>query len=448
MRHTRTALAFMVAVAWSLFSPPPAEACKCAAPGAPCSAFWQADTVFLGRVTSIETARQVRDPLNAVRVHFTVQHGYRGAGTGQIAVHTSSSDTSCGYPFRTGETYMVYANQSSSGALVTTLCSRTRRAAVGADDVAYAYYAASTPTGFRSRIAGRIRPWGWSGSEETERTFSGLRVTATSGEQQFSTVSGASGEYVLPDVPAGKYVVAAEAPPGYEPVVRQIDVRDPQGCGPADIVMKADGRVSGRVVDSRGVPVPGLPLDLVVEAERDLLGGSQKRVSGWTGPDGAFEFRLVPQGEYVLGFNTTRGNDGRLALPRAFYPGVVEANDAGTIKVAAGERVQLQDFVVPQAIRLTTVKGVVVDVDGRAIGGATVTLRDDSEAPNVIGREFKTTDDGYFSFAVVVGVRYDLHISRRVTPNGTAPRNHVTTKYFTAAAGLPIMTVVLKPSLP
>ena len=259
-------------------------------------------------------------------------------------------------------------------------------------------------------------------------------------------MSSVTGEYVLADVPPGKYILAAEAPSGYEPVVRQLDVNDPQGCGPSDIALRPDGRVSGRVVDSRGDPVGGLPLDLVVADERDLPGGSYKRVSAWTASDGTFEFRLVPRGEYVLGFNALRSHDGRLTLPRAFYPGVVDAKVAGTINVGTGERVQLQNFVVPQEIRLTTIMGVVLGVDGRAVDGATITLRDSSEGPNVIGREFKTKEDGRFAFAVVLGARYDLHASRRVTATDVSSQSLISIKYFTASAGLPIMTVVLKPS--
>ena len=181
MRHTRIVqIAAFVVTAWITLWPSPAEACSCAEPGPPCAAFWQADTVFLGRAMSIESTPRDRDSMNGLRVQFSVQRMYRGGEAAQIAIHTSPGETSCGYPFRSGETYVVYANRSPQGTLVTTTCSRTRRASVGVDDLAYGHYATNTPSGFRSRIAGTIYSWGWSGVDKGATVFAGLRVSATS----------------------------------------------------------------------------------------------------------------------------------------------------------------------------------------------------------------------------------------------------------------------------
>ena len=75
------------------------------------------------------------------------------------------------------------------------------------------------------------------------------------------------------------------------------------------------------------------------------------------GADGTFELRLVTPGDYLLAFNHLPTLYERDALPRAFYPGVIDPAGARAISVSARDRVRLRDFVVPPAIPLVLVQG-------------------------------------------------------------------------------------------
>ena len=270
-------------------------------------------------------------------------------------------------------------------------------------------------------------------------------VTANGEGGSFSAPTDEGGEFELTGLPLGKYEISPEAPVGYQSVSRAVELRDPRGCGRTDLFIKYDGRVTGRVVDSSGRPVPGLPLDLVVPANMNKRGGGSNRIQAWSTANGAFELHLVPPGEYLLGTYPIDGVDGRLTFPRAFYPGVIEPGAADTVIVSAGERVQLQDFVVPETIKLVTVKGTVVDAEGQPVHDASIVLRDDTEGPNVIGPRLMAGNDGGFTFSLVHGARYELVVTRYIGTDVRTRETQIGIALFKASAATGPITVVMKP---
>ena len=271
-----------------------------------------------------------------------------------------------------------------------------------------------------------------------------VMVTATGEGGVFSARTNEHGEYELVGLPLGKYEISPDAPDGYRSVSRAVELFDPRGCGRTDLIVKSDGRVTGRVVDSRGRPVPGLPLALVLRADVNKRGVGINRVQGWTAANGAFEFHLVPPGEYLLGTDAVVGVDGRLTFPRVFYPGVISPPAAETVVVPEAERVQLLDFVVPETITLVTVRGIVVDTEGRP-QAAGIVLRDDTEGPNTIGPKLMTANDGRFAFSLVPGARYELIAVRDDGRGAGAGETHRGSALFEASAAASPITVVMKP---
>jgi hypothetical protein len=270
-------------------------------------------------------------------------------------------------------------------------------------------------------------------------------VTATGDGRVYSAPANERGEFELIGLPPGKYEVVAEAPPGFQSVLRAVELVDPRGCGRIDLAVKYDGRVIGRVVDVSGRPVPGLPLALDTRTDVSKPGGGTNRVRAFTGRDGTFEFHLVPPGNYVLGTNSVIGPDGRLTFPRAFYPGVIESSAADTVTVAVGEHPRLRDFILPESIKLVTVKGSVVDVEGRPVAKVSMGVMDDSEGPNVIGTGLMTGDDGSFTFSLVDSVRYEIIATQ---PAGTDVRTRETQSgkaLFRASPASGPITIVMKP---
>jgi hypothetical protein len=77
---------------------------------------------------------QVGDILSGIR-----------AGQRQIEILTGMGGGDCGYAFRVGVDYVVYAYKNAGGRLQTGICSRTRPVTEAAEDVAYIRAMANAP---------------------------------------------------------------------------------------------------------------------------------------------------------------------------------------------------------------------------------------------------------------------------------------------------------------
>ena len=100
-----------------------AHACTCAPSGSPAEALERADAVFAGKVTSITfkgTSPYRLSSADPVEVEFRVSRVWKGPRRETLTVETENSGISCGYQFKKGRTYIVYATDGYTG-----MCSRT-----------------------------------------------------------------------------------------------------------------------------------------------------------------------------------------------------------------------------------------------------------------------------------------------------------------------------------
>lgn len=413
-----------------------ANACSCIGSGAPCAETWRADAVFVGHVVSIASTygRQVElaviEPFRSLQLtQATVEAGYAGGD--------------CGYPFEIGQSYLVYANRTPEGHFTTSICSRTRPVREATDDLAYLRSLAAIVPGTPARLTGRVVLWEYPiplGSQL--KPIPHIGVTASGGGRMFSASTNDRGEFALTGLPLGTYDVVATAPNGYEASKQTVTVHDPRGCGTTNLYIQYDGRVSGRVVDSRGAGIPGLALDLVLQVDVDRLDDRRKHVEARTAENGTFEMRLVAPGTYLLKIISVQAEN---TQPTSYplYPGVIEPSQARTVVVSEGTRVELQDFVIPEALKLVAVTGIVVDEAGQPVRGARLTPR--ARVSRILGPAFMTGDDGRFVFSLVENGKYDIHATRYV---GTTPYIDVQVAIvpFTATVGSPTLRIVMKPN--
>ncbi|ASS76248.1 hypothetical protein CIG75_15725 [Tumebacillus algifaecis] len=96
-------------------------ACSCVQPGPPQEALEKAGAVFSGKVTKVTKTREF------INVEFEVNTAWKGVSDRTLTVLTSiGGEVSCGFDFKTGKEYLVYASKMNSGALEASFCSRTR----------------------------------------------------------------------------------------------------------------------------------------------------------------------------------------------------------------------------------------------------------------------------------------------------------------------------------
>ena len=425
-----------VAVCAIALSPKLADACSCARSSLPCDEAGRADAVFVGHVVSIESSGMDG------RVEFAVVEAFGGLQFWQVALRGGpGGGAGCGYPFQMGESYLVYAYRTPDGQLSTSICARTRPVAEATEDLTYLRALSKIAPGTPGRVAGRVQLYEpWLDKPGPPKPIPGVTVTATGGGRTFTGRANDRGEFELTGLPRGKYEVIARAPEGYESIVRPVTLNDPRGCGTTLLLVRYDGRVIGRVVDSLGRAMEGVPLELIAAPDLDLP-RTYRRVSAWTAADGTFEMRLVPPGEYMLSLGLFRYRQGQVGAQRVLYPGVAGSSGASSITVSTAARVQLENFVMPGNLSLVTVRGIVVDEAGRPVRDAGVVLRRSGRDETIVWT-FVTGEDGRFALTIPEGSGYGLQVTRYASPNveglvGMLP--------FSAVAGTPPLTVVMKP---
>ncbi len=122
--------------------PPSARACGCVSIPAPLVALGEADAVFSGTVVARREASKPRadgmiSSMDPVEYTIAVLEIWKGELADTVAVRTARSSASCGYPFKTGVQYLIYANsRADTGCLITNVCTRTKRLGRADRDVA------------------------------------------------------------------------------------------------------------------------------------------------------------------------------------------------------------------------------------------------------------------------------------------------------------------------
>jgi len=130
IRRLSIAIALAVFAIASLFHPlKPAYACSCVAPRPPLEARDEAQAVFSGTVSSVQS------DASGLLVTFDVDEIWKGPEGAQLTLATPGSSASCGYEFAQGERYLVYGF-AQEGRLNTGLCTRTAPLASAGEDLA------------------------------------------------------------------------------------------------------------------------------------------------------------------------------------------------------------------------------------------------------------------------------------------------------------------------
>jgi 5-hydroxyisourate hydrolase-like protein (transthyretin family) len=427
-----------------------ASACSCVDAGPACAAYWKVAAVFVGRVESIAnvTGKGPGRFLSSRQVRLTVSEAFNGVSGKTIDVTTGSGGGDCGFAFRQGGEYLVYATRDeATGGLLVSVCSRTRDLSQAADDLAYIRAVAAGGT-VPGRIFGDVvlatRVIGGGPSREP-RPLTGVGIRLDRDGQSVRVATGDDGRFVAEGVGPGRYTASLELPDGLyaDGWPQEIELRSASSCAELHATAFADGRVSGRVVDAAGRPVAGLTIELTVPAAIDKPFGAE-RLRDLTDSEGRFEIVHVPAGRFIVGINTQPAPDGRVVEPRVFHPGVTALQGSTRVALRASERLTLGDFVLPKNVAFVPVTGVVFEGDGSPAVNARVYLKG-AENDNFILNEPAVTDaGGRFTLAAVAGREYRLFAERERADAGRSRIDSSEQLPFTAAAGAPPFKLTLR----
>jgi hypothetical protein len=274
--------------------------------------------------------------------------------------------------------------------------------------------------------------------------FAGAKVTATGLAGRFSVVTGADGLFDL-RVPVGEYDLAAEVLSGkYTDLwFPRTALSDPRACAETGVSVHSDGRLSGRVVDARGRPVAGVTVEVGAKPAVESLSFTPRHAAR-TAADGTFTISKIPPGEYEVGLNLRRG--GALSM----YPRVVyspkNAQVPSVLRLDASARLNIGDFIVPPAVDLVPISGVVRREDGNSPEGATIRLAVPSDAYTFVGEPVVADASGKFTFAGIAGYSYGLMVEFRYIDPTTGVQRFIRTDetVLTASRGSQPIALILR----
>lgn len=114
------------------------SACKCAELPSVWEEFERSKAVFSGKVVDIREKRSLNG-YTSKSVLFAVINTWKGVKQSQIIITTGQGGGDCGYDFKEGEEYLVYANESTmfgAKSLVSSICDRTNEFSSSQEDLA------------------------------------------------------------------------------------------------------------------------------------------------------------------------------------------------------------------------------------------------------------------------------------------------------------------------
>lgn len=397
-----------------------ANACTCGWASA-CEAYASASVVFVGRVTHTAFKAVPRSfPQNAISTtfinggvisaQFKVEKAFLGVRVGSVEV--LGEGTTCDFPFKTGERYLVFADKDSqTGTLHTSVCSGTALLADSNDTLAYLRQVAKRPRDatFSGEVVRELPPQNESGTAPIAKT----EIIIENGAQQFRALTDGNGKFELRGIRPGRYRVHTNPATNSsrldsltEEPRKEWELEIPShGCVQTWFMVRPEGEISGRVSDASGIVSAELTPELI------LADGALSEIFFRTGKlseEKTFKFSFVPAGRYYLGFNLRSGPDIESPYPEFYYPGVADRSKATVITLSEGQK--LADLSLPRPLRLAErlIEGFAVWPDGKPFVdhcGITLTNpRTDYREGNCVPTDL----EGRFKIKAIEGQTYHL----------------------------------------
>jgi hypothetical protein len=332
----------------------PADACKCTSPSAPCAEYWQVAAVFAGTAREI---RPVPDRQGVMAVRFDVDRRGRGVNSASVVVESEPQNGgNCGFTFRVGVRYVVYAQATPGGQLTTSMCSGTKPVTAAATDLAFLDEVTGSPRGVR--VFGRVRRMEYEliSFNRAEHGVAGARVRVTGEGTSREATTPPDGTYDFRDLPPGTYTLRVTPPKGlafagpplprreHYPSMRPFTLTNPSECVESWPWLLTDAQITGVLLNADGRPAAGKAIDLIAAANASRADKLIPHVSVRTDADGRFTFAFIAPGKYLVGVNLKNPPRPSQLDRRSYHPGVATPAQATVVTVVPESRVRLTPF--------------------------------------------------------------------------------------------------------
>ena len=410
-------LGFLTAKAWGCV-------CGVSETGTPpCQSAWRYDAVFTGMVTEItDPERPIAPPRpptfplpflqRKVRIKITEVLVGLDPNQQEVVIETGLGGGDCGYGFRRGMDYIVYASKKPGGGLSTGICSPTRLVESAAEDLKYFQQLAySSPVAEIRVTAYDVHGTRGSrgGSPPQLPVLAGARVTIDGPGVHESSTTDAAGRHIFSGLPPGEYRVDASLE-GYVTLyeLRPVQVHS-KGCAEVPLPLQLDRTVSGRILTKDGLPAAGVTVEAAPTRPRHENDLPLAADSSTTDVNGRYELRGLTTGEYYIGISLSRSPTLKNPYTRWFYPGTEDPAAAGILHVSEKAEVLRFDLTLPDPQRDRVIQGAVFWPDGRPAEGANIFLEDPRWPWQTFTVASTTDKQGRFTAHALDGTRYRIH---------------------------------------
>jgi hypothetical protein len=423
MSFQRIAVVAFAALAMTVLTTRAADACTCfRGLTSACEVYENYDIALIGRV--VEAGRQGGD------AKIRIERAIKGVKAGTVEVMRNQDASSmCGYSFRVGVDYVIFATRNDNGEILIGGCSD-------------AIWEARTPghadaIRFTELLAGPA-PGGWifGTVEHTEPSFSPFIQPGRAVEGASAQIRGpvdrkvpvVKGRYEFLGLPSGRYTVSVEVPAslpgarslrgaehahpiedyvlrGEGALQRTVTISHDRACSFSPFSVLVDGRLSGIVVSAEGRPVPGIDVEVAPASIDTRRGEFDAQVKGRTDERGRYEIGPLPEGTYVVGVNLRDVVHGRRPYPRTIVQDPAVRGD-GAFALQIGEHRELPALELGSPAIRRRLSGTVFFGD-QPLHRARITISesDGTEPRATLG--FAGTDgSGRFTVDVVEGRSY------------------------------------------
>src|SRR5262247_3055052 len=134
-------------------------------------------------------------------VSLAIEEAFRGVPGAVAEVITGWGGGDCGFEFKRGERYLVYAyTNPQDNKLYTSICQRTRALSEAGEDLQYIRGLSSAPSG--ALIYGEVRRYRREASAGRQPdSMAGIKISIDGGEKQVETMTDLKGQFSVGALP-------------------------------------------------------------------------------------------------------------------------------------------------------------------------------------------------------------------------------------------------------
>jgi hypothetical protein len=379
------------------------KACTCGFVGPPCEEYWQSQAVFAGKVIKKSTfyveegEGDSRYKYQQVLVRFSIEQVFKGVAGDEVEIVTGLSGGDCGYHFKDGESYVVYAIRSGrdKSRLYSGICNRIKLVAEADED--FAYFRAIPESGIGGLVYGRVKKLTGPLSFETrykETYLDNIKVTIEGNGRKFETTTNKDGYYQVSGLTPGQYNVNAGISDSQNSFSQAtVDIVD-RGCAARDFYLYVNGQIGGRVFNENDNPLPNIRVDIISAKDAQEL--SPKGKWGHTDKDGRYKIDGLPPGDYYLGVGLVGAKSNLCPYPRILMPDFGDAKKPKVVSLDEGQKIEDQNISLPSFTPDLEFEVEVVWPDGSPVEAAGVAVHSDGSIAQVEVQKDPNGRKGHF----------------------------------------------------